>query len=76
VSTKLPVVSGPDLIRALQKMGYIVRRQKGSHVHLVRAADKRRVTVPVHGNMAIAKGTLRAILKDAEISIGDLRDLL
>lgn len=76
MSKKLPVVSGPDLIRSLEKVGFVIRRQKGSHVHLVRESDKRRVTVPVHGNMAVAKGTLRAILNDADLSVEDLRDLI
>jgi len=76
VSQKLPTVSGVELIKALQRVGFAVRRQKGSHVHLVRDDDKKRVTVPVHGTIAIAKGTLRAILRDADLTVEDLRKLL
>jgi predicted RNA binding protein YcfA (HicA-like mRNA interferase family) len=50
----------------------VERRQKGSHVHLKRAADNRRLTVPVHKGKAIPPGTLRAILRDAELTIDEL----
>ena len=76
MSQKLPAVSGSDLIKALQRAGFVLRRQKGSHVHLFRNADKRRVTVPVHGTIAIAEGTLKAILRDADLTVEDLRKLL
>jgi predicted RNA binding protein YcfA (HicA-like mRNA interferase family) len=39
MSPKLPVVSGEELIRALEKFGYIRTRQKGSHVRLRHATD-------------------------------------
>jgi predicted RNA binding protein YcfA (HicA-like mRNA interferase family) len=35
MSSKLPVISGDDLVKALEKFGYAVVRQKGSHVRLV-----------------------------------------
>jgi predicted RNA binding protein YcfA (HicA-like mRNA interferase family) len=68
MSPKLPVVSGEQLIRALQKFGYISVRQKGSHVRLRHATDPERqaVTVPLHDEIAL--GTLRRILRDAKIS--------
>ena len=66
MSPKLPVVSGEELIRALEKFGYIRTRQKGSHVRLRQATDTQRipVTVPLHDEVAF--GTLKRILRTQE----------
>jgi predicted RNA binding protein YcfA (HicA-like mRNA interferase family) len=76
MSPKLPVVSGEDLIRALKKLGYQAIRQKGSHVRLYPPADSQRVptTVPLHDE--VAKGTLKGILRDANITAEQLIELL
>lgn len=71
--TKLPVVSGHDLIRALGKLGYYVRGQKGSHVHL-RHPLRSPLTVPNHPE--IARGTLRAIIRAAGLSVEEFVKLL
>lgn len=65
---KLPRVSGAETIRALEKLGFIRLRQKGSHVILTRqtAAGKRGTVVPLHRELAI--GTLRGLLKQAEVT--------
>jgi predicted RNA binding protein YcfA (HicA-like mRNA interferase family) len=72
MSTKLPVLSGEDLIRVLRKYGYEIVRQKGSHVRLRNETDVERlpVTVPLHKERA--KGTLKIILSDSRISVDDL----
>ena len=69
---KLPQVSGEELLRALKSLGFVEQRQRGSHVHLKRLADNRRLTVPVHKGRTIPSGTLRAILRDAELTVEDL----
>ena len=72
---RLPVVSGRDLIRALEKTGYVVDRQKGSHIVLRQTAEPfRRVTVPDHKE--IAKGTLRSILRHTGLTTDELLRLL
>jgi predicted RNA binding protein YcfA (HicA-like mRNA interferase family) len=65
---KLPVISGRELIKVLQKFGFQVKRQKGSHVLLKK--DELRVTVPIH--KTIQKGTLIAILRQSELQREDL----
>ncbi len=65
----LPAVSGKDLIKALEKEGYIIHDQKGSHVHL-RHAQRPPLTVPYHES--IARGTLRAILRESGITVEEL----
>ena len=70
---KLPVVSGKETIKALSKIGYYIRDQKGSHVHM-RHPTKRPLTVPMHNE--VDRGTLRAILKAAQISEKEFVELL
>lgn len=66
---KLPVISGRKLIQALQRLGYAIRDQDGSHVHL-RHPTRRPLTVPNHKE--IARGTLRAIINQAELTVEEL----
>lgn len=72
MSPKLPVVSGEQLIRALEQFGYMRARQKGSHVRLRHATDTQRiaVTIPLHDEVAF--GTLKRILRDTGVSTEQL----
>ena len=65
---KLPVLSGNEPISILKKDGFIVIRQKGSHVSL--SKQEYRTVVPIHDELA--KGTLIAILKQTGLSKEDL----
>jgi predicted RNA binding protein YcfA (HicA-like mRNA interferase family) len=71
--TKLPVISGKKLIKVLTKMGYYIRDQKGSHVHL-RHPIRNPLTIPAH--KTIAKGTLKAILKEAGLTLDEFLEIL
>ena len=73
--TKLPTVPSGELIRALERGGFEQVRQRGSHVRL-RHPDGRVVTVPIHSGKEVDKGLLRKILRDAELTVDDLLDLL
>lgn len=61
---KLPRdVSGEDLIRRLERLGYMVTRTKGSHVRMTTTRhDEHHVTVPLHQTLRI--GLLAAIIAD------------
>lgn len=72
--SKLPVVSGKQCIKALEKIGFVMFRQKGSHITLVRENPKCQVTIPNH--KTVAKGTLRAIIKQADLSVDEFINLL
>ena len=76
MSPKLPRVGCDELIRVLKRAGFEEQRQRGSHLHLRRASDGKRVTVPVHKGVTIPAGTLRAILRDAGISADEFYELL
>jgi predicted RNA binding protein YcfA (HicA-like mRNA interferase family) len=62
VSPKLPQVSGQDLVRFLEKLGYQIIRQKGSHIRLrkIMSIGEHNISIPNH--KTIAKGTLNDIL--------------
>jgi predicted RNA binding protein YcfA (HicA-like mRNA interferase family) len=72
MSTKMPVVNGQELVRALQRLGFRFARQTGSHV-ILDHADGRFASVPVHGTRNVPIGTLRGILANANIDVDDLR---
>ncbi|MHA1131048.1 MAG: type II toxin-antitoxin system HicA family toxin [Candidatus Helarchaeota archaeon] len=71
--TKLPVISAKKLVKILAAIGYYVRGQKGSHIHL-RHPILPPLTIPNHKE--IAKGTLRAILNQANLTIDEFLELL
>ena len=73
----LPQVAGDRLVRALQKRGWTIVHQKGSHVVLRHPTDStRRTVIPVNKGHALHKGLLHAILKEADVSPEQLRTLL
>ena len=70
---KTPIVSFEDVLRVLAKLGYVVARQKGSHLRL-RASGRPPVTVPSHN--PVAPGTLRSVLKTIGLSVEQFVELL
>ena len=63
--SRLPACSGQEAVRAFQKVGYAVDHQTGSHV-ILRHLEMRRLTVPNHRELA--KGTLRALIREAGLT--------
>lgn len=74
MSRRQPVVSGAALIRALKRDGWQATRQRGSHVRLKKPGRPTALVVPLHKE--IRKGTLAGILRDADLSTDELRELL
>ena len=71
----LPVISGREAVRAFRKVGYETDRQRGSHIILRRAeSPHRRLTVPDHKELR--KGTLRALIRQAGLSVDEFVALL
>jgi predicted RNA binding protein YcfA (HicA-like mRNA interferase family) len=71
--SRLPVCSGQDAIRAFQKLGYQLDHQSGSHI-ILRHPQMRRLTVPNHRELA--KGTLRALIREAGLTKEEFVTLL
>lgn len=66
--SKLPVVSGKQTCKILEKIGFLVDHQTGSHIILRnKRPPYRRLTIPNHKE--IAKGTLRAVIRQAGITV-------
>jgi predicted RNA binding protein YcfA (HicA-like mRNA interferase family) len=73
--TRLPVVSGREMVRALSRLGYRLDHQTGSHL-ILRQDDSphRRLTVPDHRELA--KGTLRSLIRQAGLTVEEFSRLL
>lgn len=71
---RLPVISGTQLVRALERAGWQVVRQRGSHLRLRHPERSTPLTVPLHRELK--RGTLNGILADAGVDREQLRSLL
>ena len=72
---KIPVVSSIKVIKALAKIGYEADHQTGSHIILRQGkSPHKRLTVPNHKE--IARGTLKAIIEEAGLTVKEFVDLL
>jgi predicted RNA binding protein YcfA (HicA-like mRNA interferase family) len=73
--TKLPTdLSGRDLVKALQRIGFVVQGQRGSHFVLRRDTPFARVTVPNHKTLRL--GTLQTIRHEAGLTVEQLIEVL
>ncbi len=73
--SKLPVLSANELIKVLSKIGYQIDHQTGSHIILRNVNYPfRRLTIPNHKE--IAKGTLRAIIRQAGLSLEEFIQMI
>ena len=74
VNPKLQRITGKEMIRFLEKNGFLLVRIRGSHHFLQK--ENFRTCVPLHGNSPLRVGTLRSILRDIEMSPKTFIDLL
>jgi predicted RNA binding protein YcfA (HicA-like mRNA interferase family) len=72
---KLPRVTARQITAALERVGFFLARQSGSHMIYKNSAGKR-VTVPFHARKTLHPKLLRSILRDADINPKDLAELL
>ncbi|MBM3229249.1 type II toxin-antitoxin system HicA family toxin [Candidatus Parvarchaeota archaeon] len=70
--------SGKEVVKLLQKLGFSFKRQKGSHLHLVKEVQGtvHHVTVPVHGNEDLNLFVLRSIARQAGYTAEEFSQLL
>ncbi|MBD2596674.1 type II toxin-antitoxin system HicA family toxin [Nostoc spongiaeforme FACHB-130] len=73
--SKLPSLTGREVITALEKVGFEVVRIRGSH-HILIHGDGRRTVVPVHSGETIGSGLLAQILRDCQLNREEFRELL
>jgi predicted RNA binding protein YcfA (HicA-like mRNA interferase family) len=72
--SQLPRISGRECLKALQKRGFYLKRQESSHMILRRDTPFAQVVVPDHHELD--RGTLRAIIRHAGLSVGEFAGLL
>ena len=73
--TKLPSLTGKDIISILKKVGFEIKRQKGSHVFL-QHPDGRATVVPIHSGERIGPGLMAKILRDVNMTKEEFYQLL
>lgn len=74
--SRLPRVTGAELVRALQRAGFVLVDVNGSHHHLEKPGSASVVTVPVHAGRTILPKILTSILRQAGMTAEELRQHL
>ncbi len=72
---KLPSLKARDVVKILTKAEFKKWRQRGSHLSLHRERDNRSLTVPMHFNKDMPKGTLRIIIDQAGMTMEEFLKL-
>jgi predicted RNA binding protein YcfA (HicA-like mRNA interferase family) len=72
---ELPRVTAKEISRILEQRGFSEVRQSGSH-KIYRNTDGNRATVPMHGSKILHPKVLKSILRDANMTVEELRELL
>jgi predicted RNA binding protein YcfA (HicA-like mRNA interferase family) len=76
MNERLPTLRAREVIRALERADFVVSRTSGSHCRLIHSRDPaRKVTVPIHAG-DLKRGTLRAIISQAGLTVAEFIDLL
>ena len=74
--TKVPVLNYEKVVRALQRDGWVVVRQRGSHIRLHKRTQEDTLKVIVPAHRPIKRSTLSHILKAAQLTVEKLNELL
>lgn len=75
MSEKLPRVSADKVIKVLERKGFFLARQSGSH-KIFKNTEGRRVTVPYHSEKTLHPKILKSILRDADLTADQFRELM
>ena len=69
MAPSLPSLSGREAVHALEKLGWSVARQRGSHVIMTKPGERATLSIPDYPT--IAKGTLRSLIRAAGLTIDE-----
>ncbi len=72
---KLPNLTGGELVRALQRAGFLLQHIRGSH-QIMKHPDGRRASIPVHASQSLKPGLLLGVLRRLNMTVDDLRNFL
>ena len=75
MTPRFPAASAKDVVRVVERLGFVFRRQSGSHAIYVRPSDQARVVIPMHKG-DLKRKTLRGIIYDMKVSVEEFNELL
>jgi predicted RNA binding protein YcfA (HicA-like mRNA interferase family) len=64
-----PALSGRDVVRVFESFGWVVARQRGSHIIMIKEGEAATLSIPDHKE--IAKGTLRSLIRSANLTVNE-----
>jgi predicted RNA binding protein YcfA (HicA-like mRNA interferase family) len=70
----LPSLNGREVVRAFESLGWTVARQRGSHIIMTKSGEMATLSIPNH--KPVAKGTLRSLIRAANLTVGEFLDAL
>ncbi|HVO43708.1 MAG TPA: type II toxin-antitoxin system HicA family toxin [Aggregatilineales bacterium] len=65
----LPVLSGREVVRVFETLGWLVARQSGSHIVMVKEGEMGTLSIPDHRE--VAKGTLRSLIRAGGLTVAE-----
>jgi predicted RNA binding protein YcfA (HicA-like mRNA interferase family) len=65
----LPALSGKEVVKRFETLGWVVARQSGSHIILIKDGEIATLSVPNHRE--VAKGTLRSLIRSANVTVDE-----
>ena len=71
---KLPQISGKELIKKLMNLGFVVVRQRESHIRLEKNTREKTIKITIPNHPVLKKGTLNQIIKSTELSFEEIFD--
>jgi predicted RNA binding protein YcfA (HicA-like mRNA interferase family) len=74
--TKVPSLDYDKVIKALQRAGFMVVRQKGSHIRMQKRIDGETIKITIPAHKPLKRSTLSHILKDAGLTLGEFQSFL
>lgn len=75
MTQKLPRITAGEAIRVLEKAGFFLARQSGSH-KIYKNREGKRVTIPYHSGKILHPKVLNSILKDADLTVDKFKELM
>lgn len=75
MTDRLPRISAADAVRVLEKAGFYLARQSGSH-RIYKSEEGKRVTVPFHSGKELHPKILKIILRDADLTVDEFLELM
>lgn len=75
MSEKLPRITAREIIHVIERKGFYLSRQSGSHM-IYKNNEGKRTTIPFHASVILHPKIIKAILKDSEMTVDQLRELL